>query len=124
IPYQEAKVELVNMLEGISMGSERIKNIVKELKNFSLMDTDSKFTQVDLNEVVKASTIILSNLIKKSTDNFVVNYCENIAKVYGNFQQIEQVVINLVTNACHALEAKDKEVNVSIMNDINNNGVI
>ena len=34
-------------------------------------------------------------------------------KINGNIQQIEQVVINLISNACQALEGRDRAVNVS-----------
>ncbi|HPT00824.1 MAG TPA: HAMP domain-containing sensor histidine kinase, partial [Candidatus Aminicenantes bacterium] len=33
--------------------------------------------------------------------------------VMGNFQQLEQVVINLITNSCQALSSPDEEVELS-----------
>jgi signal transduction histidine kinase len=67
---------------------------------------------VDVNVVIEAATVILSNLIKKSTDNFVFEPLTNIPAIKGNFQKIEQVVINLITNACQALTNRTQAVRV------------
>jgi polar amino acid transport system substrate-binding protein len=54
--------------------------------------------------------MIVKNLIQKSTDRFVVQETPGLPFVRGNYHQVEQVVINLVTNACQALPAHDRSV--------------
>lgn len=113
MPYSDMKDDIATLISGISEGAERIRKIVQSLKDFARQDGGVTGQNVKVNSIVESSTIILSNLIKKTTDNFKVVYGENLPEVKGNSQQIEQVIINLVSNACQALEDKEKAVTVT-----------
>lgn len=67
---------------------------------------------VDLNKVIEASTTILANMIKKATVDFKVHLAPDLPKVRGDFQELEQVVINLLTNACQALTDKHQPIEI------------
>jgi signal transduction histidine kinase len=103
MPYDEAKKEIGPMITGIAEGSERIRRIVENLKDFARNDPGRMDETVDVNKVVGASASILANLIRKTTDRFALELEEGLPTVRGNAQQIEQVVINLISNACDAL---------------------
>jgi polar amino acid transport system substrate-binding protein len=68
---------------------------------------------VRINAVVDAATLILGSLIKKSTDRFSFESGSGIPPVKGAFQKIEQVVINLISNACQALTDRNQAVTVT-----------
>ena len=57
--------------------------------------------------------LITGNLIKKSTNNFKVEYGKDIPLIKGNEQQLEQVVINLINNACQSLNNTSAGITVS-----------
>ena len=76
-----------------------------------------------MNEVVHKAVGLVSNLIKKSTDDFSVDYTPNPPVFKGNAQRIEQVVINLVMNACQALSDSDGAVRVRTGRDPDRSGV-
>ena len=101
------------LLEGISDGSLRIQKIVSDLKRFARPGSPVSFEPVDVNSAVKSSLTLVSNLLKKSTNDFKVEYGHHIPRIKGNLQQLEQVIINLVQNACQALPDKNKEIRVS-----------
>jgi polar amino acid transport system substrate-binding protein len=56
-------------------------------------------------------------MINKSTIDFSVNYGTNLPKVRGNSHRLEQVVINLIQNACQALPDVRKGVFLSTSYD-------
>ena len=103
IPYSEAEKNIEQVLQGITKGSLRIKNIVNNLKKFSRPDAGGLDQLVDINHAVTSAIPIIENLIHKSTNKFELELGENLPAVRGNSQQLEQVIINLLTNACHAL---------------------
>lgn len=113
IPYDSAKEMIQNMLNGLFEGSKRIENLVKGLKEYARKDDGEAQQIIEINPVVESSLAIVRSLVKKSTSRFTCNLAEGLPAVKGNYNQIEQVIINLVTNACQALENKDQGVSVT-----------
>jgi PAS domain S-box-containing protein len=103
MPYSVAKDKISELISGISKGAVRIENIVRGLKNYATQDPGEMNQDVDLNKVIEAAILIVNNLIKKSTDLFDVNYWHKLPIVRGSFLNLEQVLINLITNSCQAL---------------------
>jgi hypothetical protein len=112
-PYLEVLKLVPRLLEGIEEGSQRIQNILDELRNFVRPEKASLEGRIDVNKVVRASQSILSTQIKKYTERFQLICGSEIPLVKGSSQQIEQVVINLIMNALQALEDKNRGVRVS-----------
>jgi PAS domain S-box-containing protein len=122
--YSEMRENIPKLFSGIIEGSERIKQIVADLKNYVRPDTSDLSESVDLNGVVRSALSLLSNMVGKSTDRFSLDLEKNIPHVKGNFQRIEQVVINLVQNACQALPDRKKGIRVSTRWDKDNGSVV
>ena len=57
--------------------------------------------------------MLVRNLLDKCTARFTLDLDSSLPRVTGNFQQLEQVVINLLTNACQALPDRDRGVAVA-----------
>lgn len=111
--YSRSKEKISQSLDGILKGSERIKNITKSLTEYAKADSGNLDEPVDINKVVEMAILITNNLIKKSADNFIVKYDRNIPTLKGNEQQLEQVIINLITNACQSLRSRTDAIIVS-----------
>lgn len=114
LAYRDLGKEIPGMLKGIADGALRIKHIVQNLKDFSRMEPDDMTQRVDIAKVIEAAQVILGNMIKKSTSDFHVSTGSNLPAVLGNFQRIEQVVINLLTNACQATDDPAKPIFVEV----------
>jgi two-component system, NtrC family, sensor kinase len=124
MPYTQASEKIPPLIRGISDGAKRIQKIVQSLKNFARQDTGDFNQQVDVNSVVESATVILNNLIKNSTHHFSVEFSRNLPTIRGNSQQLEQVLVNLITNSCQALKDKDGGIVVSTSHDRDSNRLI
>jgi len=82
-------------------GADRVKKIVQDLKSFSRVD-EAEYKPADINECIESTINIVRNEIK---------YKAKVVKEYGEIpmtkcfpQQINQVFMNLLVNAAHAIE--------------------
>lgn len=122
--YSEMQTYIPELFAGILDGSERIKKIVLNLKDYARQGISELDQIVNINEVVKAALTLLANPLKKGTDNLIVNYTENIPTIKGNFQRVEQVLINIIQNACQALENRSKSIEITTYHDKKEDAVV
>ena len=115
--YEGMHEKMPQFLTEIFEASKRIDNIVSDLKNFSRQEVYDLNSEVDINSVVRSAVALSNGFIKKLTRNFKVRYGRTVPKIKGNFQRLEQVVINLIQNACQALE--DREKAICVMTEYN-----
>lgn len=108
--YTRMREEIPQMLREMLDSSNRIKRIVEDLKDFARREDAGYNEPVDLNRVVESSLRLVDNAIRKATDQMHVDYADRLPRFRGNGHRIEQVVVNLVLNACQALTAKDQAI--------------
>ncbi len=95
------------LLGSMQVGAERIREIVQSLRNFSRYD-ESQMKEVNLHEGIDSTLMILQSRL---TDGFGHHGVE-VIKEYGKLPliecyagQINQVFMNILSNAIDALEA-------------------
>jgi PAS domain S-box-containing protein len=115
--YTEMRENIPALFSGILDGSKRIKQIVEDLRAFVRRDTSDMSQSVDVNAVLQSAVTLLSNMIIKSTNHFSIEYGNHLPLLKGNFQRLEQVIINLIQNACQALRDTRKSIFVSTSYD-------
>jgi polar amino acid transport system substrate-binding protein len=108
--YSRMKDEIPPMIAEMQECSKSIKSIVDDLKDFARRDDEPVSESVDLNAVVEAARRLLINQINKSTRYFYLDLAAALPTVYGRAQRLEQVVINLLLNACQALENPEQGI--------------
>ena len=114
-PYSQVQERLPLLLDGITDGARRVKRIVADLKDYARQEGATGAVPVDVNRVVEKALSLLANLIQKSTNNFSVTLGDHVPMVLAQSQRLEQVVINLVINACQALPDNSRGVFVSTL---------
>ncbi|MCF6180227.1 MAG: PAS domain S-box protein, partial [Geopsychrobacter sp.] len=123
IPFSELETQVPELFHGLTDGSQRINAIVTDLKRFVRQDQAALPTEVDLNAVVTSAVSMLHHELVRYTDNFHLDLADDIPLVKGIPQQLGQVVINLLMNACQALPSKDCPVSLSTVFDRENRQV-
>ncbi len=122
--FSEMRENIPTLFSGISDGSKRIKRIVDDLKNYVRDDTADLNQTVDINAVLKSAVTLLANMIKNATHKFSIAYGKNLPLLKGNFQRLEQVMINLIQNACQSLSGPDKEILISTISDDKHSNIV
>jgi C4-dicarboxylate-specific signal transduction histidine kinase len=110
--YKEIRERMPMLLAHIEDGTRRVRDIVTDLKDFARESPSERSDDIDMNDVVLKAVGLVSNLIKKSTNDFSVDSTPNLPVFKGSAQRIEQVVINLVMNTCQALADSEGAVRV------------
>ncbi|HYI08731.1 MAG TPA: PAS domain S-box protein [Thermoanaerobaculia bacterium] len=107
IPWDEMRAEGKAMIEDIEQAAQRIRGIVTELRGFALDHHPGERRPVSMNDVVKSSLRLLGNHIRKATSRFSTVLAPDLPDVHGNQGRLEQVLVNLIINACQALASAD-----------------
>lgn len=116
--------DIPNLLKSAQIGTERIKNIVLALRIFSRLD-QSKIKAVDLHRSIDSTLLILQHRLEDQSKyagiQIVKNYSD-LPLVECNSGQLNQVFMNVLTNAIDALEenaVKHKEIRLwtEVIND-------
>ena len=106
--------DLQKVLNSMRTGSERVSEIVKLLRNFSRLD-ESSFKMVDIHEGLEATLMILQSRLNPHGDRTKVEVIKQYGKlplVYCSPGLINQVFINLLSNAIDALEDEKAKKNL------------
>jgi signal transduction histidine kinase len=114
----------LEMFSEVLRGCQRIKYIVHELRDFARERPADLTEPVGANSVVASAVTLLTNMIGNSTDHFSVEYGSGLPKLKGSFRRLEQVVINLIQNACQALPSRERAINVSTSYDEDKRSII
>ncbi len=104
--------DLPKILASMKVGADRIRDIVLSLRTFSRLD-EADMKQVDIHAGIESTLLLLQNRLKNQPDSSTIN----LIKEYGNLPlvecypgQLNQVFMNLLSNAIDALEM---EMNIS-----------
>ena len=124
LKYSEMRDRFPELFSGISDGANRIKQIVDDLKNYIKPDTDDFTQSIDINAVIKSAVTLVDNMVKKSTNHFSIDFGKELPRLKGNFQRLEQVVINLIQNACQAIKDPEKKLSVSTAFDEDSSAIV
>ncbi len=112
--YLEYNEIIKKIFTGINEGTKRISQFADDFKNFSKNHgLNEKPQQININDIISSSIELLQGLIKKSTSNFITNFDNKIPLLNGIYHKLEQVFVNLIQNACNALDSKSKEIKVT-----------
>lgn len=117
LPFAEVEQHFPEMIAGIISGTQRINSIINDLKTFARQGGGEQFEQLDLNLAVKNAVSVVRSQIQLHTIRFSIELADDLPLISGNSQQLGQVVINLLINACQALPGPDRAIALRTWHD-------
>ena len=110
VDLEFVREDLPNVLGSMQVGAERIREIVKSLRNFSRLD-EAEMKEVDIHDGIESTLMILQNRLKAKPDRSAIQ----VVKQYNELPlvecypgQLNQVFMNLLANAIDAIEEYDR----------------
>ncbi len=113
LPYDDAIDSIPGMIRGLTDASRRIENNINDLKNFARRGDQQNLVEISVNEAVESAVRLLQSMIKSKTDYLQLNLADDLPNIESNLQHVEQIVINLLSNALDALPDKKHKVWIS-----------
>jgi signal transduction histidine kinase len=90
----------------ICEGAERIQKLTRDLMSYGRPTGERE--RVALDEVVTQALSLCDPLLRTSGVPVQVSHHEGLPPIHGVRRQLQQVVVNLLTNACHALSGEER----------------
>ncbi|WP_062286969.1 ATP-binding protein [Nostoc piscinale] len=103
--------DLPKLLSSMKIGADRIRQIVLSLRNFSRLD-EAEYKAVNLHEGIDSTLLILDNRLKAKPNYPGIKVIKDYGKLplvecYAG--QLNQVFMNILTNAIDAIEERDAQ---------------
>ncbi|MCC3406362.1 MAG: sensor histidine kinase [Microcoleus sp. PH2017_10_PVI_O_A] len=105
--------DLLKILNSMKLGTDRIRNIVLSLRNFSRTD-EVDIKPVNIHEGIDSTLMILQHRLKASSERPEIQVIKNygalpLTRCYAG--PLNQVFMNILSNAIDALEEKSARLN-------------
>jgi PAS domain S-box-containing protein len=102
-------------LEAVTQAGQRATALVRQILTFSRQQEQQERRSMQIGEVVDESLKLLRSSIP-ATIEFVVTQASNVAPVLADSTQIHQIMMNLGTNAWHAMRDRPGRLEVTLEN--------
>ena len=111
--YEDFKEAARSAISEIEASTTRIDHIVSELKRFVRGGAKGKREPTDLNQVIRTVVDLSRHMIARATDRFDLVLQTDIPTAPADRIGMEQVIMNLLHNACQALPDRQRQVRIS-----------
>ncbi|MEG4233722.1 response regulator [Microcoleus sp. Pol11C3] len=121
IDFTFLRNDLPKLIASMRIGADRIGEIVQSLRNFSRLD-ESELKAVDIHEGLESTLMILQHRLQDEADQTIIKVVkeyEALPKIECYAGRMNQVFMNVLTNAIEALQSQK-----SWANDLDNSSPI
>ncbi len=105
------KDDIPNLMRESRDGIQRVRKIVQDLKDFSRVDARLEWEAVDLHAGIDSTLNIVNNEIKYKAD--LVKHYGELPEVQCLPSEMNQVFMNLLVNAAHAITAERGTITIN-----------
>ena len=95
--------EAKEMLANITLQTDRASSVVRNLLDFSRENSTIPEDEIDIRKVVDGTVKLIGNQLKLENILLDMNIPDNLSPVRGDFQQLQQVFLNLFLNSIYSI---------------------
>ena len=103
LPHRVVRDRMRRAIAGIVHSADRIAGIISAFRSFYRRTRVEHTEMVDLNRVVDSALVVFGHQIRRHNIPLRMKLAPSLPAVAGNAQQLEQVVVNLLSNAVEAI---------------------
>ena len=111
----EGNFDLIDDMDKIATNSQRLLNMINSLLDLAKIEAgkiDVHTSAVDFTELQKTLTDIIQPLAEKNNNSFVIQQHGSIGHFTSDKEKLEQVLLNLLSNACKFTEKGDISLDI------------
>ncbi|MBF0233349.1 MAG: response regulator, partial [Desulfamplus sp.] len=106
VMYELAEYSSEKMsMEKILYACSRAKQLIRQILTFSRTSTEEEFSPLEISSIVQEAVQLIRGSIP-ATIEIETDISRNCGTIMGDPTQIYQVIMNICTNAAHAMDAK------------------
>lgn len=104
LPYAYFRERIGQLIIDMQESSERIEGIVRDLRHFAIRGEGRGSEPVDLNQLARRALRLVEWRLRRA--QVALSLAPGRPRVLGSAQRLEQVLVNLLLNAVHAIEER------------------
>jgi PAS domain S-box-containing protein len=112
--FEAFERDLFELADSIEKGSERIKNIVSELKEFSSLGDQREAAWRNPEQTIAQAVRFSRNHLKERVKRLDVDIPEDLPDTFFEARGLEQVIVNLLINAAQAADKENSWVRLKV----------
>jgi len=121
---KEESLEKVKQILGqIQSASRKIESVIRRVMDFS-KPSEPKFVLTGINKAIEEAINLSSVILRKRGIKIEKALAEDLPPCYVDPQLIEEVILNLITNAAEAMKEMDGIKNIGLTSSIENNRIL
>jgi two-component system sensor histidine kinase TtrS len=112
--------EFITVCQKLASDSQRAGDIIRRLRSF-VQKRKAERSPVDLNHLVREVINFLGSETRQEDVAIEVTFCDDLKPVEADMVEIQQVVVNLIRNACDSLtddtgQAEERRISIEVVN--------
>jgi signal transduction histidine kinase len=111
--YDFLEDNLVQLVADMELAAHRVAKTVSDLKNFSKQSNVAEKAPMQVNNAVNNAMRLAKTTLRKSSVQVNLSLEDDLPRIEGNLQSIEQIILNILINAVQAIDHKQGKIEIS-----------
>jgi len=118
----DSSEKTTKILSQLQSASNKIESVIKRVMDFA-RPAETRFALTDINVPIIEAVNLTAVTLRKSNILFSTTLSDSLPKCKADSHMIEQVILNLITNASEAMHNNDNEKKINISSFWENNNI-